>query len=76
MYDLPYEMQYELYSDMGKHFYWGSYTIAGAFNQEKALVGAFSVIVQLHCIATCCVVKLLGGRCGGPITTRHVSDVL
>ena len=28
MYDRPYEMQYELYSDMGKDFYWGSYTIA------------------------------------------------
>ena len=24
--------------------------LVGAFNQEKALVGAFSVIVELHCL--------------------------
>ena len=28
MYDLPYEMQYELYSDMLKQLYCGSYSIA------------------------------------------------
>ena len=28
MYDLPYEMQYELYSDMVKQLYCGSYSIA------------------------------------------------
>ena len=27
--------------------------IVGAFNQEKALVGAFSVIVQLHKLIAC-----------------------
>ena len=45
MYDLPYEMQYELYSDMGKHFYWGSYTIAVKTPQNLVGTGSSKISV-------------------------------
>ena len=36
--------------------------LVGAFNQEKALVGAFSVIVQLHRLIVCSTIPHLGGE--------------
>ena len=49
MYDLPYEMQYELYSDMGKHFYWGSYTIAvkDYFGYLRLFLGIFEFFLNI-----------------------------
>ena len=39
--------------------------VVAAFNQEKALVGALSVIVQLHRLIVCCVPSCGEMRCGG-----------
>ena len=47
MYDLPYEMQYELYSDMVKQLYCGSYSIYSAFTPKQARAEREEEVVEV-----------------------------